>query len=77
MSKKRPYSHVKKQQEIKELQNNICIIYWNSEKKEARGHHLIPYSEDGSDGILNFTTLCDSCHKKYHSGKLNIDIYRF
>ena len=77
MSKKRPYSHTKAQQEIKEIQGNICIVCWSTEKRIARGHHLIPYSEDGSDHTINFVTLCDNCHKKYHAGKLNIDIYVF
>ncbi|WP_227671430.1 HNH endonuclease [Psychrobacter sp. 72-O-c] len=77
MSKSRPYSHIKQQREIKRLQNHLCTVCWNTEKKEARGHHLIPYSEDGSANIINFVTLCDDCHKKYHNGKLKIDIYRF
>lgn len=77
MSKKRPYSHTRRQREIKEIQANICIVCWETERKLARGHHLIPYSEEGSDDIINFVTLCDDCHKKYHSGKLSIDIYRF
>lgn len=74
---KRPHSHSSQQKKIKEIQADLCIVCWTDEKKEARGHHLIPYSEDGSDNIINFVTLCDECHKKYHAGKLNIDIYRF
>lgn len=77
MTKKRPYSHTKKQREIKEIQTHICIVCWNLKKKEARGHHLIPYSEDGGDNIINFLTLCDDCHKKYHARELQMDIYRF
>lgn len=77
MATKRPYEHTKQQRKIKETQGNICIICWADERRLARGHHLIPFSEDGSDNILNFVTLCDDCHKKYHAGKLKIDIYRF
>ncbi|MES1120717.1 HNH endonuclease [Enterobacter hormaechei] len=74
---RRPYSHSRQQKRIKELQANLCIVCWTDDKKQARGHHLIPFSEDGGDNIINFVTLCDECHKKYHAGKLNIDIYRF
>lgn len=77
MSNRRPYSHTKQQGRIKEIQSNICTVCWADEKKKARGHHLIPYSEEGSDAIINFITLCDDCHAKYHAGKLNLDIYRF
>ncbi|WP_376785656.1 HNH endonuclease [Atlantibacter hermannii] len=55
----------------------MCIVCWETEKKKARGHHLIPFSEDGSAELVNFVTLCDECHIKWHAGKLNINIYRF
>ncbi|EHT4943646.1 HNH endonuclease [Shewanella sp. SR43-4] len=74
---KRPYSHTKQQKKIKEIQEHICIVCWDHDRKKARGHHLIPFSEEGSDNIINFVTLCDDCHKKYHAGKLNLDFYRF
>jgi 5-methylcytosine-specific restriction endonuclease McrA len=77
MSKTRPYSHTKQQAKIKDLQSHVCIVCWNTERKKARGHHLIPYSEEGSDNIINFVTLCDDCHTKYHAGKLSMDVYRF
>lgn len=74
---RRPQSHVNQQKKIKEVQADMCLVCWIDEKQRARGHHLIPFSEDGSDHILNFATLCDDCHKRYHAGKLKIDIYRF
>ena len=40
MTKNRSYSHVKKQREIKKIQENICIICWYSDENKARGHHL-------------------------------------
>ncbi|WP_404827601.1 HNH endonuclease [Delftia acidovorans] len=74
---KRPYSHNSQQKRIKEVQAYLCVVCWSDEKKEARGHHLIPFSEDGSENITNFATLCNKCHRDYHAGRLNIDIYRF
>jgi 5-methylcytosine-specific restriction endonuclease McrA len=73
----RPYKHVRLQKEIKKLQENMCVICWMVDKKKARGHHVIPYSEDGPSGIGNFITLCDDCHKNYHARKINFDIYVF
>ncbi len=73
----RPNSHVRQQKAIKDIQEGICTVCWDMQKQKARGHHVIPFSEDGSDSIVNFITLCDDCHKAYHSGKINIDIYRF
>ncbi|BET41157.1 MULTISPECIES: HNH endonuclease signature motif containing protein [Atlantibacter] len=77
MQIKRPASHSKSQRVIKEQEAYICIVCWETEKKKARGHHLIPFSEDGSAELVNFVTLCDECHIKWHAGKLNINIYRF
>jgi 5-methylcytosine-specific restriction endonuclease McrA len=73
----RPSDHTHQQKQIKEVEGNICLVCWDVNGKRARGHHLIPYSEDGSSHIKNFVTLCDSCHSLYHARKLNISIYRF
>ena len=45
--------------------------------QKAHGHHLIPYSEGGEAHLQNMITFCPECHRKYHSGELNIDIDRF
>ncbi|MDD1428613.1 HNH endonuclease [Dolichospermum sp. ST_sed9] len=45
--------------------------------QKAHGHHLIPYSEGGEADLQNMITFCPECHRKYHSGELNIDIDRF
>ena len=73
----RCYSHVKQQKAIKAAEEHICVVCWADDKKHARGHHLIPFSEDGPASLSNFVTLCNDCHKKYHAKKLNIDLYRF
>lgn len=76
MSKGRPYEHIKSQKKIKELEGYQCMVCGIVSKKSA-GHHLIPYSEEGSADLINFITLCVDCHKKYHQGKLKVDIHRF
>ncbi|MDM8566018.1 HNH endonuclease [Candidatus Halobeggiatoa sp. HSG11] len=75
MSKNRPSSHIKVQKKIKEMEGFECAACGSFEN--SQGHHLIPYSEGGMPHIQNMLTLCKSCHNKYHSGKLKIDIDRF
>jgi 5-methylcytosine-specific restriction endonuclease McrA len=71
---RRPSSHLRSQKEIKEMHEHACAWCWQVNKKQARGHHIIKYSENGSDHISNFVTLCDDCHRQYHRGELSIDI---
>jgi 5-methylcytosine-specific restriction endonuclease McrA len=73
----RPYSHLKSQKNIKKEQENICSVCLNVSDSGAHGHHLIPFSEGGSENLSNFLTLCKSCHADWHSGRLKIDISRF
>ena len=75
MTQKRSYQHRKAQRQVKKLEGNECQVCGTTEKPE--GHHLIPYSEDGSASTHNMITMCQSCHRKYHQGELNIDIRRF
>lgn len=76
MASKRPSEHIKAQKKIKELEANQCLLC-GVVAKPAHGHHLIYYSEGGAANTQNMVTLCPKCHRDYHSGKLNIDIYRF
>lgn len=51
----------------------ICGKYCEN----AQGHHVI-YVSEGDPGITkNIVTLCDQCHRDYHSGKLKLDIGTF
>jgi hypothetical protein len=36
-------------------------------------HHIVPRSQGGTDKPDNLITLCESCHKKLHAGRLKID----
>ncbi|RLC05601.1 MAG: hypothetical protein DRI57_27420 [Deltaproteobacteria bacterium] len=36
-------------------------------------HHIIPKSKGGKDTVKNLVTLCGSCHKKVHKGKMKIN----
>ncbi len=74
--KRRPSEHRKVQKEVKEFEGYQCLVC-GVVTSDAHGHHLISYSEGGPADLQNMTTLCPSCHRKYHSGELDIDIYRF
>ncbi|WP_204106062.1 MULTISPECIES: HNH endonuclease [Spirulina sp. CCY15215] len=76
MGQNRPYKHRKAQKEVKEYEQYQCMVCGKI-SQNAQGHHLIPYSEGGSADMQNMITLCLDCHRKYHRGELNIDIYRF
>lgn len=76
MGKHRPSEHSKAQKEVKAIEANQCLVC-GKVAQPAHGHHLIPYSEGGAANLQNMQTLCPQCHTDYHSGKLNIDIYRF
>ncbi|MEO0969144.1 MAG: HNH endonuclease [Cyanobacteria bacterium J06639_18] len=75
MAKRRSRAHLKVQKQVKILDSYQCCACGSQNKPE--GHHLIPYSEGGEAHINNMLTLCQSCHRKYHSGTLKIDIIRF
>lgn len=74
--KKRPSEHRKAQKQVKEFEGYQCLVC-EVVTPDANGHHLISYSEGGSADLQNMVTLCPSCHRKYHSRELDIDIYRF
>jgi 5-methylcytosine-specific restriction endonuclease McrA len=79
---KRPKEHITKQKEVKQRDGCECEIcgctatnrYGNP---TAHGHHIIPYKDNGPADLLNMMTLCPECHRKYHSGKIKVDIWRF
>ena len=73
---KRPNEHIKAQKKVKEVEGYKCAIC-RCVTKDAQGHHLISYSRGGSSDLQNMITMCASCHRRYHSGELNIDICRF
>ena len=51
----------------------ICGKYCEN----AQGLHVIYVSEGGPGITKNIVTLCDQCHRDYHSGKLKLDIGTF
>ncbi|GHV83642.1 hypothetical protein AGMMS50212_09820 [Spirochaetia bacterium] len=76
MGKNRPNEHLIVQKEGKELEFYTCMLCLK-QFEGNHGHHLIKYSESGPAINENILTLCPDCHRKYHSGKINIDISRF
>lgn len=76
MSKKRNSNHLNAQKQGKQLDEYMCF-FCLSVCKGNHGHHIILYSENGDGSINNIITLCPNCHRKYHSGRLKIEIGRF
>lgn len=73
---KRPWEHIKVQQAIKKQDGYECEIC-GAISQTAQGHHVIPYRDAGPADLSNMMTLCVDCHRAYHSGKIQVDIWRF
>ena len=70
MSKKRSYEHIHVQKEGKIRDGFTCQVCGSKERVE--GHHIIDHQFLGAAIVDNIISLCHSCHKSVHSGKLNI-----
>ncbi|HAT13675.1 MAG TPA: HNH endonuclease [Microcoleaceae bacterium UBA11344] len=75
-SQRRPREHLNAQKEVKHRDGNECEIC-GKVSDIANGHHVIAYSDGGPAHLKNMMTLCPECHKAYHSGKIQVDIWRF
>ncbi len=73
---KRDSNHKRAQKEGKERDGFVCMICGKYCEK-AQGHHVIYVREGGPASRKNMVTLCDECHKDYHSGILKIDLGTF
>lgn len=74
--------HGKDYQQLKRLDRNLRLATLmrddfrctqckaTSTKLEA--HHIVWREHGGKNSITNLTTLCSSCHKKVHSGEIDI-----
>ena len=67
---KRDSSHCDAQRRGKIRDYYICQACGS--RVSLEGHHIIDYQFGGSADADNIITLCHSCHRKVHSGKLNI-----
>ena len=55
--------------------NHICqACNGKSKDKILNVHHVTPRADGGTDRPDNLITLCESCHKAYHKGKLELKI---
>lgn len=52
--------------------DNYTCQYCKGRHKDSKleVHHIIPRSQNGSDEESNLITLCHTCHKDLHSGKI-------
>lgn len=53
--------------------DNYTCQYCKGKHKDSKleVHHIVFRSQGGSDGESNLITLCHTCHKDLHSGKIN------
>ena len=55
--------------------NHICqACNGKSKDKILNVHHITPRADGGTDKPDNLITLCESCHKAYHKGKIKLSI---
>ncbi|WP_304973877.1 RNA-guided endonuclease IscB [uncultured Alistipes sp.] len=52
--------------------DGYTCLYCHTSKTKFHVHHL-ESRKTGSDRPDNLITLCESCHKKYHKGKISLD----
>jgi len=70
MAAKRSSAHIKAQKMGKIRDVFTCQACGCKHKIE--GHHIVDHSFSGSSAVENIISLCHSCHRAVHSGKLNI-----
>ena len=55
--------------------NHICqACNGKSKDKVLNVHHIIPRTAGGTNKPDNLITLCESCHKAYHKGKIELKV---
>ena len=55
--------------------NHICqACNGKSKDKVLNVHHVTPRADGGTNRPDNLITLCETCHKAYHKGKLELKI---
>lgn len=67
-----PYKLRKLQREVLERDGFTCQIC--GAFTQAPPHHIVYRSHLGDDTMENLITLCISCHRKVHDGKIKLDL---
>ena len=70
MPSKRSSAHTLAQKKGKIRDRYTCQICGS--KDNVEGHHIIDYQFLGAATIENIISLCHTCHKLVHGGKLNL-----
>lgn len=69
----RSSTHIKAQKAGRVRDNETCQACGS--KKKVQGHHIVDHQFSGAATPDNIVALCHDCHKKVHSGK--IDLLKF
>ena len=70
---KRSSAHIKAQRAGRARDLETCQVCGS--KQNVQGHHIFDHQFFGAATSENIVALCNDCHRKVHSGKL--DIYKF
>lgn len=66
----RASTHIKAQKSGRARDLETCQACGS--KQKVQGHHIFDYQFSGAATVENIITLCQDCHNKVHSGKLDI-----
>lgn len=69
---KRNSAHTTAQKAGRQRDNGVCQICGS--RNHPEGHHTFDYQYGGAPTINNIVTLCHSCHRKVHNGKMDVFI---
>lgn len=67
---KRSSAHIKAQRAGRARDYETCQACGS--KQKVQGHHIFDHQFSGAATAENIVSLCHDCHKKVHSGKLDI-----
>lgn len=70
---KRGYEHIRAQKEGRVRDEYTCQVCGSTEG--TQGHHIIDYQFGGAADEDNIVTLCEECHQKVHSGKIDLMLF--
>jgi 5-methylcytosine-specific restriction endonuclease McrA len=56
------------------MRDGYACQYCGKQKVRLEAHHIVYKEQGGKDTLTNLLTLCESCHKKVHQGKIMLQV---